>query len=120
MLGLNEEGLPLLELRDSKEQPRALFLMKADDTPKLIFLNQGRSGGFAVGLTPTGEPGILLGDAAGHQRLALVVKADGTPGLVFFDPNGRPRLDVSVDRTGAPRVDFLDPEGRPVSRLPAR
>ena len=71
-------------------------------------------------MSPAGEPGLLFGDAAGHQRLALVVKPDGSTGLILLDPNGGPRLELTVDRAGAPHIDFLDAEGRPVSRLPAR
>ena len=50
--------------------------MKADDTPKLVFLNKNRNGGFAAGLTPEGRPAVLLGDQPGQQRIALGVKDD--------------------------------------------
>ncbi len=63
----------------------------ADDNASSITLYDPTNGRARVGLgvSPDGEPALVLFDSAGHDRAEMHVHADGKPGLALADENGK-------------------------------
>ena len=101
----------MIQLNDTDERPRASMLVKADDSAKLTLLNKARNSGFALGFSAEGEPGFVIADGGGQERIGIGVKRDGAPGILINDAQGNRRVGIEVDRDGKPAVKLLDARG---------
>jgi hypothetical protein len=84
----------------------------------LVLLDAAGKPRAAMVLTSAGEPGVKLYDAGGVVRAALMVANDGRSGLAIYDSNGRDRVALATDATGTPTLVLLERDGRVAAVLP--
>jgi hypothetical protein len=85
----------------------------------LVLLDAAGKPRAAMVLTSAGEPGLKLYDADGLVRAALMVGNDGRSGLALYDTNGKNRAALATDTAGAATLVLFDREGRVAALLPA-
>ena len=107
LIGIDENGAPLVRLLDQTGQSRLSAVVQGDDALVIVGDEAARSGVFgSVG----GLPLLSLFDA-GQSRTRLQLAQDGSPSLSLFDNGGRQSIAMTVDASQAPLMT-LHEQGR--------
>lgn len=107
VMGLEENGTPLIRLTDAQGQRRLQAFLEGEDVFVIAGGDTGQSALFGtVGDTPM----LNLSDRQ-RDRVRLQLSPEGRPGLGLFDSDGQRAATMETDTRGAPFITLYE-DGR--------
>jgi hypothetical protein len=121
-IGLGTDGhTPGLMFCNDKGKVCAMLVVSPDGSSSLMLSDAkgGTRGALMVG--SDGRPNLWLydGNAKGKLRAALSVGSDGQPSLGLYDAKGELRAALGTDSGGRPSLGLADEQGKPRAVLGA-
>lgn len=110
--GLLKDNRPGMILWNQKEN--MAFSVYLDDTgvPRMEFANSEGDSLLELGVHAGKAPILMMRDAKGVRRLAVLLNPNGTIGLTLFDTSKQDRLSLSVDEEGISKIVLRDEAGK--------
>lgn len=107
-LGLNEQGLPQLQLFDNQGKDRVTIALSADGSPSLILNQENDKVGIALKVQGPNEASIQIGQQDQQSNINLHVKPNGQAGMGIRDAGNNSRAVFALTSDSKSILSLLD------------
>jgi len=106
----DEQGVPLLVMRDKNGRVRIGMGVTSDGTPIFQILDNNENPRIEMKVTEN-KPVLAMYDDKKKTRIYMSVEDENGPRLTMYDGDSKPRVDMKVTSKQGPKVTMYDDKG---------